>query len=134
MPKQAITLAATDLGQNWFLWVMGGLGISTMDVPQFFGGGCLAVAAASIMGRARKDPRKIWFLIFIAGVAAILTAAVWPQTGWATPVQVGMAAAGAASSWLINILVKVGNAVEGNTDTLAKRLIDAVLPKRGSDK
>lgn len=134
MPKQAATQAATDLGQNWLLWIMSGLGISTMDVPEFIGGICLAVAAASIMGRARRDPRKIWFLILMAVVAAITTAAIWPQIGWETPVQVGMTVAGAASSWLVNMFVKVGNAVEGKSETIATRMIDFLLPKRGKDQ
>jgi len=130
MTKHALAETAADLGHNWLLWFMAGLGISTMDVHEFIGGLFLAVAGASIIGRARRDPRKLWFLIAIALFAAVVTASVWPSLGWQIPIQVGMAAAGAASSYLVNLFVKVGGAVEGEAGEITQGLIARLLKKR----
>lgn len=133
MSKQTISEAAVEVGQNWLLWFMGGFGLSFMDTNELIAGLFLAVGGASIMGRARKDPRKIWFLILIAVFAGIVTAQMWPYIGLPWPVQFGMAAAGMASSWFVNLFVKVGNAVEGQSDLLITRLIDRFFPPTKKD-
>ena len=114
--------------QNPLALLLTGLGISTIGVHEFFGGLFLALAAGSVVARARKDKRKLLVILSMAALAAVLMAGIWPQLGWTVPVQVGMALAGAASSWVINLFVKVGDRIDEKSGPIADRLIDRILP------
>lgn len=125
---------ATEAARDWLALLFAGLGVSAIPYHQYLGGMFLAVAAASLIARHRKDPRKLWFVMSASALLAHVTAMAWPHFNLEIPAQIGMVAVGASSSWLLNVIVKMGDRVESQADVIADKVIDRVLPDKEDDK
>lgn len=124
--RQYITEEATHYVRDWISLALGGLGVSVLP-HEYFGGLFLALAAASVMARHRRDPRKIWLTAGTAALIATLVSIVWPDS-WNIPVQIAMAASGFGSKPIVNFLSKSLDRVEARADDITDKIIDKVLP------
>ncbi|MEO1024017.1 MAG: hypothetical protein AAFX07_00505 [Pseudomonadota bacterium] len=127
--KQHVAETAIETGKDWMWVVLAGLGVSTMEAIDFFGGMLLSIAAGLLAWRLfpEADRRKFWVVVvtaFFAGwVGAFLTERFLPDV----PVQFGMAAFGFSSKVIANILFRLVGRVEQRTDNIADTLVDRVL-------
>lgn len=125
--------AASNTARDWLTLLLAGLGVSLAPY-EYFGGLFLSCAAASIIAKQRRDPRKFWLIIgtaaFMATLAAIYGDAFHDSEY--LPPQVVMIIAGAASSWVASIVVRMMDRVEARSEDIADGAIDKVLP--GTDR
>lgn len=123
---------ATHYVRDWITLVLAGLGVSMMP-HQYFGGLFLALGAASVMARHRKDPRKIWMTVGTAALIATLVAIGWSDA-WSFPVQLAMAVSGFASKPIVNFMSRFLDRVEDRADDITDKFIDHVIPHGDRDE
>lgn len=119
---------AIELSRDSLTLVLAGLGIS-LAPHEFFGGLFLALAAGSMIARHRQSHRKLLGIMGTSAVTAVVVVIFTDQFdhfGYAP--QLIMAGAGAASSWLVNIFVRVMDGAQARSGRIADRMIDRLLP------
>lgn len=136
--KEAIAKEATHVIKDWLALGLAGLGI-TLPVHEFIGGTLLAMAAASIMARHRKDPRRVWLTVGTGAFFGLVVAMFWPSgglhvLGFVLPVQSGMLIAGFGSKWGVNIIGKFFDRAEFRTDEMSDSLFDRLSGKKDKDE
>ncbi|WP_282076296.1 hypothetical protein [Epibacterium ulvae] len=128
MKHQAIEMLRDSLSM-----ALMGLGVSLFP-HEFFGGLFLALAAGSMIARHRRSTGKLWGILATAAVTSTMAVIFTEQFDhWGYAPQLIMAAAGLASSWLINIFVRVMDSAQERSSTIADRLIDKVLPPKNGE-
>lgn len=125
---------AVELSRDSLTLILTGLGIS-LAPHQFFGGLFLALAAGSMIARHRKSNRKLLGIMSTAAFTAVIAVIITDQFDhWGYAPQLIMAGAGGASSWLVNIFVRVMDGAQERSSHIADRLIDKLFPpSKGGD-
>jgi hypothetical protein len=117
-----------DLARDYVTLALAGLGIS-LAPHVFFGGMFLALAAGSLVARHRKSTKKLTGIMLTAGIAAILMLLSTERFSyWGMPPQLLMAVAGGASSWMLNIFIRVMDGIQSRSDTISGKIIDRIFP------
>lgn len=126
---------AVDLARDGLTLALAGLGIS-LAPHEFFGGLFLALAAGSMVARHRKSNKRLVGIMGTAAVTAIIAVIATEQFDhWGYGPQLIMAAAGGASSWLVNIFVRVMDGVQERSGTISGRIVDRIFPPtKGGDQ
>lgn len=125
---------AVELSRDSLTLILAGLGIS-LAPHEFFGGLFLALAAGSMIARHRKSNRKLLGIMGTAAFTAVIAVIITDQFDhWGYAPQLIMAGAGGASSWLVNIFVRVMDGAQKRSGHIADRLIDRIFPpSKGGD-
>ncbi|EEW57297.1 hypothetical protein SCH4B_4408 [Ruegeria sp. TrichCH4B] len=126
---------AAELSRDFLTLALAGFGIS-LAPHEFFGGLFLALAAGSMVARHRKSNRKLLGIMGTAALAAVISVIATEQFDhWGWPPQLIMAGAGAASSYAVNIFVKVMDGVQERSTTISGRIVDRIFPPtKGGDQ
>tara|TARA_R110000868_G_scaffold300043_2_gene560356 strand:- start:962 stop:1351 length:390 start_codon:yes stop_codon:yes gene_type:complete len=125
---------AIDLARDGLTLALAGLGIS-LAPHEFFGGLFLALAAGSLVARHRKSTKKLISIMATAAITAVITVVATQQFDhWGYAPQLVMAAAGGASSWILNIFVSVMDGVQERSGTISGRIVDWFFRSSGGEK
>lgn len=116
---------------DMLFWVLMGLGVTT-PINEFFGGLCLAVAAALGVRHfvPEKDRRELRLTIAIALLGAVIAAISGNMYLPDVIVQLKMCLAGAASLFIVRTFVRAGLIVERRTADVVDDTIDKITQKK----
>lgn len=116
-------------------WLLAGLGVTFLP-HEWIGGMFLAMAGAAFAMRTdpEQDVRELWIVLmgaFLAAHVAALVADIWLP---GMPKQLFMLMAGFFSRRITRFALRLAGLVEARGDSVADRLIDRILPKKGGDE
>jgi hypothetical protein len=124
-----------DTLRDWMTLALAGLGVS-LSPHEFLGGLLLAMAAASLIARHRRNNRRLLGTVATGAFAAVVAVEVGQIYGfWGWSPQLVMIAAGAVSGWGVSIFIVVMDQAENRSGRIANWLFARLFPpSNGEDK